>query len=116
MKFTYCPRCKELRTKPWYAIRDRCARCGGDVTLIPIPPGKLTYLMYGIMGLSLLMVYLGTSRDDRAFVYVALGCIVAMFIVQAKELARGERYSKSRIKPTESDFSELARRGWFKHK
>lgn len=114
MKFTYCPRCKELRTKPWYALKDRCARCAGDVVLIPIPPAAMTYAVYALVGICFVLVYYGSKADDKLMIYAALAGVVAAMVLQFLELSRGEKYARTRIKPTKSDAAALKKKGWVK--
>jgi len=114
VKFTYCPKCKELRTKPWYAWRDRCARCVGEVVVIPIPPGPLTYVVYALVGVGFALAYVGSREDNRLMVYAAVAAVVALFAIQFFELARGEKYAKAKIKLTKSDAPALKKKGWGK--
>ena len=112
MKFTYCPKCKEVMVKPWYTTRNRCARCRGDMRVIDVPRGPLTYLMYVLVGAVFVLIYLN-SRDANAFLlYGAFGAMVLMLVVQFKELARGARIAKNRIRPTRSDLPEFRKKGW----
>lgn len=103
MKYLYCPKCKELRVKPWYSMRDRCARCLGDVRVIPIPSGVLTYVMYGLAAVAMVFAYLYMQEDDDLYIFVAVVFAVAMGIAQFKELTRGEKYARAKIRLTHSD-------------
>jgi hypothetical protein len=114
VKFTYCPKCKELRTKPWYAYKDRCARCAGDVAVIPIPPSPLTYVVYALVVICFVLVYFGNSEDNQILLYGAVIGVVAAMVIQFFELARGEKYARAKIKPTKSDVDLLKAKGWGK--
>lgn len=112
MKYLYCPKCKDLRVKPWYSMRDRCSRCLGDVTAIEIPRGPLTYAVYALAAVAVVLAYLSTKTGDRLYIYAALVFTVAMGAVQFKELMRGERYAKAKIKVTKSDLPQMRKKGW----
>lgn len=114
MKFTYCPKCKELRTKPWYAIRDRCARCAGDVVLIPIPPTTATYAVYILIVACAALAYMGSRDDNHLMVYASLAGVIGAFAIQFFEHFRGEKYAKAKIKLTKSDAPALKKKGWGK--
>jgi len=112
VKFTYCPKCKEVMVKPWYATRNKCARCRGDTREINVPRGPLTYLMYALVGAVLVLIYLNSQTRNALLLYGALGAMVVMMIVQFKDLSRGTRMAKSRIRPTKSDEAEFRKKGW----
>jgi len=103
VKYLYCPNCKELRVKPWYSIKDRCARCHGDVRSIEIPRASWTYVVYVLAAAAFALVYANTRNEEPMFLYAAIALVVAMMVVQFKELARGERYARAKIKVTRSD-------------
>lgn len=114
MKFTYCPKCKELRTKPWYAYRNRCARCSGDLAVIPIPAGPITYAVYALVAICFVLVYIGNRDDDQLLVYSAVAGVIAAMVLQFFELVRGEKYARAKVKPTKSDVDVLKAKGWHK--
>lgn len=89
--------------KPWYSVRDRCARCHGDVRAIEIPRTAWTYSVYVLAAAAFALVYANTKNDDPMYLYAAVVFVAAMMIVQFKELARGERYARAKIKVTRSD-------------
>jgi uncharacterized protein (DUF983 family) len=112
VKYLYCPKCKELRVKPWYSIRDRCSRCLGDVKVIDVPRGPLTFVVYALAAVAIVLAYLYTRLDEDLYIYVAVAFTVAMGIVQFKELVRGERYARAKIRVTRSDLPAMRKKGW----
>ena len=112
MKFTYCPKCKEVLVKPWYATRSICARCRGDTREIVVPRGPLTYLMYALVGVVFVLIYLNSQMGNAFLLYGALGAMVLMMIVQFVELSRGSKVAKARVRPTRSDLPEFRKKGW----
>lgn len=112
MKFAYCPKCKELRVKPWYAMRTICSRCRDDAREITVKRTWLSYLLYSMMGAILVLVYSYTRTDISILLYGAIAVLVGAFVVQALELSRGERVARSRIKATKSDVDGFKERGW----
>jgi hypothetical protein len=112
VKYLYCPKCKELRVKPWYSMTERCSRCLGDVRAIEIPRGPMTYLVYLLAVVAMTLAYLYTREDDDLFLYAAVAFTVAMGVVQFKELIRGERYARAKIKVTRSDVPAMRKKGW----
>lgn len=103
MKYLYCPNCKELRVKPWYSVRDRCARCHGDVRAIEVPRVAWTYAIYVLAAAAFALVYANTRNDDSLYLYAAVVIVAVMMVIQFMELARGERYARAKIKVTRSD-------------
>jgi len=112
VKFLYCPKCKELRVKPWYSMRDRCARCNDDVRVIEVPRSILTYMVYILTAVAFALIFLHTREDNSLFLYTAVALVVAMMVIQFKEMARGEKYARSKIKVTSSDREALRKKGW----
>lgn len=112
VKFLYCPNCKELRVKPWYAIRDSCARCRDAGRVIEIPRSILTYMIYILTAAAFALIFFHTRQDNNLFLYTAVALVVAMMVIQFKELARGEKYARSKIKVTKSDKEALRKKGW----
>lgn len=112
VKYLYCPKCKELRVKPWFAIRNQCQMCFGEAREIRIPNNWMTYLSYvlyiGIPALVSISLYL----KDRTFLYVAVVLLVVMMVVAYANVLRGEEYAKTRIKVASSALSDFQRRGW----
>lgn len=112
MKYLYCPKCKELRVKPWYSMRDRCARCGRDVRVIEVPRTLATYAVYVLTAGAFALVYMNTREDVSMYLYLAIVLVVAMMVIQFKELVRGERYARTKIKVTHSDADAMRKKGW----
>ena len=112
VKYLYCPRCKELRVKPWYSLRDRCARCYSDSKVIPIPSSVFTYLVYVTMVICFVILYLYTRNDDDTYLYVAIAFAFVMAASQIVDLMRGEKYARARIKVAHSDTDAMKKKGW----
>jgi uncharacterized protein (DUF983 family) len=112
VKYLYCPRCKELRVKPWYSLRDRCARCRDDVRVINIPRTISTYAVYVLTAAAFAAVYTYTRLDDRFYLWVGLALVVAMMVIQFKDLSRGEKYARAKIRVTHSDQDLMKKKGW----
>lgn len=112
MKFLYCPKCKELRVKPWYSIRNRCQICFGDATVIKVPPNWMTYVTYVLYVVvpALVAVYVYGHRKD--FIYYAVVGLVALMVVAYADIVRGEEYARSKIKVSGSDAARFRKRGW----
>lgn len=112
MKYLYCPKCKELRVKPWYSIKDRCARCHNDVRPIEVPRTLASYMIYVLAAAAFALIYLNSKGGDDVYLYTAIVLVVAMMVLQFKELVRGEKYAKAKIKVTQSDTKTMKDKGW----
>ncbi|OGS55913.1 MAG: hypothetical protein A3K60_03360 [Euryarchaeota archaeon RBG_19FT_COMBO_56_21] len=112
VKYLYCPKCKEVRAKTWYQQRDRCLACIGPATVIKVPNSALTYVNYFLYVFvpGLVAVYLW--KEDRSYVWLAVGFLVIMMITSYIDLLRGERYARKKVKIASSDLNEFRRRGW----
>ena len=112
VKYLYCPKCKELRAKSWYQIRDKCQLCFADATAIPIPNTWATYLLYALYvvtpGLVLVYVY----NDDKSYLYASVVLLVAMLVISWTEVGRGLAYARAKIKITSADVKDFRKRGW----
>ena len=112
VKFLYCPRCKSLRVKAWYAIRDRCEMCFSDAVVIKIPftwyLGMLYVLYIASPGCVLVYVY----TDEILYLYSGIVLLAAMIFVSLYAISKGEEYAKGRIKMTIGDTAEFRKRGW----
>jgi len=115
VKYLYCPKCKELRVKPWYSFRDRCARCYGELRVIPIPSSVFTYVVYVTMAVAFVLLYLYTRNEDDVFLYIAIVFAVVMAGAQVVDLSRGEKYAKAKIKMTQSDVKAMKEKDRGKH-
>ena len=111
MKFVYCPRCKELRVKPWYTTRSRCARCRDEGRDIVTPRTTLTFVLYGMTLAVFALVYMYTSSDNFIFLLGGIVSLIIAFVIQAIEISRGERYARSKIKTTKADAATLRAKG-----
>lgn len=111
VKFVYCPRCKELRVKPWYTTRSRCARCRDEGREIVTPRTALTFVLYAMVMAVFALVYMYTSSDNSIFLIGGIVGLVIAFVVQAIEISKGERYARSKIKTTKADAAALKAKG-----
>lgn len=111
MKFLYCPQCKEVRVKPWYSIRGGCSRCRGYAKEIPIANTLMTYLIYACVASIFIMVYAYTSGGSSLLLYGSIAALIATFILQDRELARGRRIVMATIRPTKSDAKHFRKQG-----
>jgi hypothetical protein len=111
VKFVYCPRCKELRVKPWYTTRARCARCRDEGREIATPRTVLTVLLYAMILMVFALIYMYTNSDNSIYLIGGIGGLIAAFVVQAFEISRGEKYARARIRTTKADAAELRAKG-----
>jgi len=112
VKFVYCPKCKELRIKPWYSTRPRCSRCRDNGRELKVPRTPLTFVAYALVVAILVLIYLYTRTDEAIYMYGGVVALVACFIVQAMDISRGERVARSRIKTARSDVEAFKKKGW----
>lgn len=112
VKFVYCPKCKELRVKPWYSVRAWCSRCREHGREIPVPRTALTYVLYALILVVFGMVYTYTRSDEVIFLLGSILGLVGAFIIQAVEISRGERIARAKIKATKSDAQKFRKKGW----
>ncbi|UCE91844.1 MAG: hypothetical protein JSV90_01450 [Methanobacteriota archaeon] len=112
MKFIYCPKCKELRVKPWYSIRAWCSRCRQDAREIRVPRTAMSVVLIALIGIVFTVIYMYTRTDDPILLYAGIVGLIATFIVQGVEMARGERWARARIKATKSDAKGFRKKGW----
>ena len=112
MKYLYCPRCKDLRVKSWYQIKDKCQICFADATAIKIPSSWRTYVVYVLYILTPALVLVSVYNDDKAYLYAAVVLFVFMFILAWLELSRGLAYAKTKIKVTSANMKDFRKRGW----
>lgn len=110
VKFLYCPKCKELRVKSWYSIRDRCPRCFGDATPIKIPFTIYTLALYTFYVLVPVLVGLYVTTDIETYLYFSIATMVIMFAIAWIVIGQGEDYAWSKIKVTNSDVDRLGKR------
>ena len=112
MKFLYCPKCKELRVKPWYSFRNRCLRCYGEAVVMNIPNSWMTYVSYILYVVVPLLVVIYVSTDATMWIVGAVALLIVMAVSQYLDILRGEKIAKARIKVTVSDTSKLRGRNW----
>ena len=112
VKYLYCPKCKELRVKPWYSVTDRCSRCRGDVRVIEVPRTARSFAVYAMMGAALVFAYLHLQTDTAVYLYSAVAFIVITMVLQFQEVLGGERYARAKIKITHSDSDAMRKKGW----
>lgn len=112
VKYLYCPRCKELRVKSWYQIKDKCQMCFADATAIKIPNSWMTYALYALYVVTPGFVAVSVYYDVRTYLYVAVVLLVFMFILSWIEVGRGSAYARTKIKVTSADVKDFRKRGW----
>jgi len=112
VKFLYCPACKELRVKSWYAIRNTCPRCRGEARAIDIPRTKMTYLTYALYVVVPGLVAVHLLTDSDAYLYASVVGLVAMMIVSYIDITKGEKIARAKIKVASSDLREFRKKGW----
>ncbi len=103
MKFLYCPKCKQLRVKPWYSIRDRCLGCMGDAVVISVPNSWMTYVSYVLYVTIPVLVVMYVTSNVTTWIVASVILLIAMMIIQYKDMVRGERFARSKIRVTASD-------------
>lgn len=110
MKYLYCPRCKQLHVKPWFAIRDRCQNCFGEATAIQVPSNWMTYTSYVLYVLipALIVVYL--TEHVKVYLYLAVSLLLVMMVVSFMDIGRGKKYAKERIRVANTDVDVFRRR------
>ncbi len=111
MKFLYCPQCKQLHVKPWYSIRNRCIGCMGDARVIEVPNSWMTYTAYVLYVVIPVLVVLYVTSHVMIWIYGAVVLLVVMIALAYRDIVRGERIAKARIKVTEADSSRFRSRG-----
>jgi uncharacterized protein (DUF983 family) len=112
VKYLYCPRCKKLSMKPWFAIRNRCQNCFGDATAIQVPANWMTYLSYALYVLIPALIAIYVTNHVKNYLYLALVLLFVMMIVSFVNIGRGEKYAKERIKIANTDVDVFKRRKW----
>jgi uncharacterized protein (DUF983 family) len=112
VKYLYCPRCKELRVKSWYQIKDKCQLCFSDATAIKIPNTSLTYALYFLYIVTPALVLVSVWEDDKSYLYMAVVLLIFMFIIQWIEVSRGQAYARTKVKITAANLKDFKKRGW----
>lgn len=112
MKFLYCSKCKELRVKPWYSFTDRCIGCLGNTTVIKVPNSWMTYVSYVLYVVIPVLVVFYVTTETVTWIYAAVFLLVVMMILQYMDVARGEKYARSKIRVTSADSGRFRSRGW----
>ena len=112
MKYLYCPRCKELRVKSWYQIKDKCQLCFADATAIKIPNTWVTYAVYVLYVVTPSLVAIYVLNDVKTYLYAAVVLLAIMFVIAWLELSRGQAYARTKVKITSGDLDRFRKRGW----
>ncbi len=112
MKYLYCPRCKELRVKSWYQIKNKCQLCFSDATAIQIPNSWMTFALYVLYVVTPGLVLVSVYGEDKAYLYAAVVFLVIMFIFSWLEVSRGMAYSRTKVKITSANRKDFRKRGW----
>ncbi len=63
MQFLYCPDCKQVQPRRWYASK-RCASCGGEAIIFKVRTGPLGYLAIVTSIVSLVLAGLYLANYD----------------------------------------------------
>ena len=116
VKYLYCPRCKELRVKSWYQIKDKCQLCFSDATAIKIPNTWMTYALYILYVVTPALVAVYVYNDVRTYLYASVVLLVFMFVLSWLEIGRGLRYARSKVKLTTANVDNFRKRGWHQNK
>ncbi len=112
MKFLYCAKCKQLRIKPWYSVRNRCVGCVGDATVIDVPNSWMTYISYVLYIAVPALVLVYVTSKATVWIYLAVALLVVMMILQYVDVGRGQKYARSKIRVTTADSGRFKSRGW----
>ena len=112
MKYLYCPRCKQLHVKPWFAIRNRCQNCFGEATAIHIPANWMTYITYALYVAIPAIVVIYYIDKVKIYLYLAVILLIIMMAVSYMDIGRGRKYAEERIKITNTDVDAFKKRKW----
>jgi hypothetical protein len=112
VKYLYCPKCKELRVKSWYQVRNGCSRCFSDATAIKIPRNWMTYLSYVLYVVVPALIGANQITDSAKYLQLAIVGLVVMLIVSYADIVRGEKLAKTKIKVTGSNLDQFRKKGW----
>jgi hypothetical protein len=103
MKFLYCPGCKQVQPRPWYASK-RCTSCHGDAVVFKVKSSIIGYLatMTAIVSLILAGMYLydyDTFMGEN-IVYAFLLFIILSFALMFVELGRAQKVAEEMVHDT----------------
>jgi len=112
VKYLYCPRCKQLHVKPWFAIRNRCQNCFGEATAIHIPANWMTYITYALYVAIPAIVVIYYIDKVKIYLYLAVILLIIMMAVSYMDIGRGRKYAEERIKITNTDVDAFKKRKW----
>ncbi len=112
VKFLYCPRCKELRVKSWYQVRNVCSRCFSNAAAINVPRNWMTYLSYILYIVIPALIVVNQITSSATYLQLAIVLLVVMLIVAYADIVRGEKYAKTKIKVADSDLDQFRKKGW----
>ncbi len=112
MKYLYCPRCKQLHVKAWFAIRDRCPVCFEDATVIEVPRNWMTYGAYILYVTVPALILVYVSNHVKLYLYAALALLAVMMVLAYAEIVRGEKYAREHVRLTVDDSSIFSKRSY----
>jgi uncharacterized protein (DUF983 family) len=112
VKYLYCPRCKELRVKSWFQVKNVCSRCFGEAAVIKIPRGLLTYISYILYVVVPGLVVADQLTGSSEYLTLAVVGVVAMLIISYADIVRGEKFARTKIKVASSDLNRFRKKGW----
>jgi hypothetical membrane protein len=112
VKFLYCPRCKDVKVKNWYQIKDKCPVCFSDATPIKVPNTWKTYMLYVLYVVAPAMLLMYVWNDDKRYLYAAFVVVFVMMAITWVELGRGRAYARAKVKITAQNSDQFRKRGW----
>lgn len=97
MQFLYCPDCKQVQPRRWYASK-RCVSCGGEAIIFKVRTGPLGYLAIVTSIVSLVLAGLYLANYDtplgESIVYAFLLFVALSFIFMFIELGRAQKVAE----------------------
>jgi hypothetical protein len=100
MQFLYCPDCKQMQPRRWYASK-RCTICQGDAVVLKVKSSLIGYLATISAIMSLILAGLYVSDYDTLIgeniVYVFLIFIILAFALMFVELGRAQKVAEEMV-------------------
>jgi hypothetical protein len=112
VKYLYCPKCKDLRVKSWYAFNDKCPICFSDANAIRIPNRWLTYVLYALYVLTPALIAVYLLKNQKLYLYTAVVLVVILMVISWIELGRGREYARTKVRKTADNLEHFRKRGW----
>jgi hypothetical protein len=100
MQFLYCPECKQVQPRRWYASK-RCVSCHGDAVVFKVKSSIIGYMatITAIVSLILAGMYLfdyDTFMGEN-IVYVFLLFVILAFAFMFVELGRAQKVAEGMV-------------------